>query len=617
MKNVAHLVLACLAMLVISCGPAAADLVLQRAFVRDAVPPLALDAARAAAATPFDGVLHHGYGPEGVWLRLQLAPVPPEGGVLRIRPSYLDRIELFDPAAQPGDQRLTGDRQPLLAERYRSLNLNLPLRPSAEPREVWLHLRTTSSRIIEITALPPDAALRADTEQALALACYLALLLIFVLWAATNWALTREAVLGLFALRQVLALAFAVSSLGFLRFLGDDARLAALADQLTSLLVVALVGVSFLFEYRFMRLFHRRPLCLPLLVIGLGVAGIGTMLLGLGEVNAGLRVSVGAITLGAPWTLLLVAVAPSHTEEGKPAPLPRRLLAGGYLTINLLVMLSLLPLLGVPFPAGVDLAMFQLQTLCSGLVLMSMLHLRMARQRGDAAQTAARLLLAEQAVAQAQHRREEQNRFLSMLTHELRTPMAVIALEASGPGLAAEAKAIIGRCIADMRSIIDRCVQMARLDDGAEAVARVPCELGQELARARAECGAPDRVALALGTPLPLATDIGILRVILANLLDNALKYGDRTAPVELSADAACHQGRGGVEVRVANRPGAAGWPDRQRLFGKYYRAPRAAQVSGSGLGLYIVHGLARLLGCVVRYEPEGAMVRFVLWLPA
>jgi signal transduction histidine kinase len=68
--------------------------------------------------------------------------------------------------------------------------------------------------------------------------------------------------------------------------------------------------------------------------------------------------------------------------------------------------------------------------------------------------------------------------------------------------------------------------------------------------------------------------------------------------------------------MAVVSQPGAAGLPDRQRLFSKYYRAPHAKRQAGTGLGLYLVRSLAHTLGGRIEYEPEGDSVRFVLSLP-
>lgn len=94
-----------------------------------------------------------------------------------------------------------------------------------------------------------------------------------------------------------------------------------------------------------------------------------------------------------------------------------------------------------------------------------------------------------------------------------------------------------------------------------------------------------------------LESDPFLVRTIVANLLDNALKY----SPPDTRVDLHLQQRAGETAMRVFNQPGAAGMPDPQRLFDKYYRSPGAHKQTGSGLGLYLVAGLAKRIGAAVR----------------
>ena len=72
---------------------------------------------------PFDGLLSLGYGPEVVWVRLQIDPAVSKGGgsgpdeegllYLRVRPPILDSVWLFDPLQGEGPMGPLGDRHPL------------------------------------------------------------------------------------------------------------------------------------------------------------------------------------------------------------------------------------------------------------------------------------------------------------------------------------------------------------------------------------------------------------------------------------------------------------------------------------------------------------------------
>ncbi|MBF0256617.1 MAG: sensor histidine kinase [Gammaproteobacteria bacterium] len=118
----------------------------------------------------------------------------------------------------------------------------------------------------------------------------------------------------------------------------------------------------------------------------------------------------------------------------------------------------------------------------------------------------------------------------------------------------------------------------------------------------------PQRVQLQLDSRPQLHTDAKLLRVILTNLIDNALKYGDPTQPIQvrLSGDQPC-------QLRICNPPGPAGAPDAEQVFEKYYRSPRAHGLTGSGQGLYIAHAFSQMLGGELSYQPGADLICFQL----
>jgi signal transduction histidine kinase len=109
-----------------------------------------------------------------------------------------------------------------------------------------------------------------------------------------------------------------------------------------------------------------------------------------------------------------------------------------------------------------------------------------------------------------------------------------------------------------------------------------------------------------------MRTDKVLLKVILNNLIDNALKYSPPESKVDLSATPV----GAGIAIVVENDVGHAGRPDVSKVFSKYYRSPMARQ-TGSGLGLYVIKGLSAQLGGQLNYAPASPKVRFELWLPS
>ena len=112
-------------------------------------------------------------------------------------------------------------------------------------------------------------------------------------------------------------------------------------------------------------------------------------------------------------------------------------------------------------------------------------------------------------------------------------------------------------------------------------------------------------------------TDHQCLHIILNNLLDNALRYGNQNGSVYIDVVSKRNKaGVAGVAFVVSNKTGIASWPDPDKVFQKYYRSAGAQSISGTGLGLFLVASLANMLGGTCQYVPDDMYVRFELWLP-
>ena len=135
----------------------------------------------------------------------------------------------------------------------------------------------------------------------------------------------------------------------------------------------------------------------------------------------------------------------------------------------------------------------------------------------------------------------------------------------------------------------------------------------EEVIRAAVEdTGARDRVKLAIAPDLPLIrADAGQLRRAIANLLENALRYGEGE-PVSVRARVS----GGRILMRVVDQGPGIPLAEQERIFAPFYRAPGAAG-QGSGLGLAIVRGLLEANGGRVRVESlPGQGTSFVVELP-
>jgi len=241
-------------------------------------------------------------------------------------------------------------------------------------------------------------------------------------------------------------------------------------------------------------------------------------------------------------------------------------------------------------------------------------------------------LAAALALRRSLHFGERQRRFASLVTHELRSPLTTFRLYADllAEGLVTEKArmaqyhATLQKESGHMARMVENVIAHARLEEGrarlrrervgvAALVERLAGDLRAQAARAGLSL---DVEADGLGGA-GVETDPDAVAQILANLVDNATKYGrsDREPAIVLSAGVA------GDAIRLAVRDFGPGVPHDQekRIFSPFERGAvgEADPQRGLGLGLALSRGLARDLGGDLSCErAEGSGARFVLTLP-
>ncbi len=121
-------------------------------------------------------------------------------------------------------------------------------------------------------------------------------------------------------------------------------------------------------------------------------------------------------------------------------------------------------------------------------------------------------------------------------------------------------------------------------------------------------------------TPIVIRGDRQLLGQAIANLIDNALKYGAPTAQggngwapeVEVRAET----DDGAAEITVTDRGPGVPAPERERVLGRFVRLEASRSEPGSGLGLSLVAAVARLHGGSLRLEDNEPGLRVILSLP-
>jgi PAS domain S-box-containing protein len=221
---------------------------------------------------------------------------------------------------------------------------------------------------------------------------------------------------------------------------------------------------------------------------------------------------------------------------------------------------------------------------------------------------------------------QRQEDLLHIVSHDLRTPLAVIhghmeLLEEAlrGRGIDGEltmSTSTIDRNVQRMNTMIQDLVEMARLEGRQFALSleevALQCYVPDLLARVR-DILPVQRVALDIPIDLPpVRADYSRLERILLNLLTNAFKYSTPETPVHIQAS------RHDTEIIITVTDHGRGIvpKDVPHLFERFYRAGSERQAEGIGLGLYITKLLVESHGGRIWVESEvgeGSTFSFTL----
>ncbi|MGO4325761.1 ATP-binding protein [Cupriavidus sp. 2TAF22] len=232
-----------------------------------------------------------------------------------------------------------------------------------------------------------------------------------------------------------------------------------------------------------------------------------------------------------------------------------------------------------------------------------------------------------QLLARLSHALDTQRAFVADAAHALRTPLAALQLQAQLVERADTAEArreAVGKLrqgLERLTHLVAQLLTLARQEPGAATPPHEPVDLralAQSVVAEMTQAALDRRIDLGLDAsggaqPLLVRGDPDALRILLTNLVDNALRYvpaGGRV-DVQVAAD-----GSGAAELVVRDDgPGIAA-DERARVFDRFYRVPEAP-TGGSGLGLAIVAEIAQSHGARVALEDAAPGLRVRVAFPA
>ena len=223
--------------------------------------------------------------------------------------------------------------------------------------------------------------------------------------------------------------------------------------------------------------------------------------------------------------------------------------------------------------------------------------------------------------------------FVSMASHEFRTPMTIIdgharrlvkMKDSVSPAEIGERAGKVRSAVLRMTQLIENLLNSSRLIDGGvggegggqyfhpaemdmAALLQEVCQLHREMVPG---AHIAERIAAA---PMLMVGDAKLLFQVFSNVLSNAIKYSPGGGVIAVDAVTATDE----IVVAIADHGIGIPATDIDRLFERYHRGSNVSGIVGTGVGLYLVKMVVDMHGGAVTVESkEGDGARFTIRLP-
>ena len=225
------------------------------------------------------------------------------------------------------------------------------------------------------------------------------------------------------------------------------------------------------------------------------------------------------------------------------------------------------------------------------------------------------VLLSRRAIDPVVRSAEQQKQFITDASHELKTPITVIATSLKVLEMEVGQQKWIDKARAQtekLKELVNSLVTLSRMDEENSPLQMADFPISDAVAETAESFR---QVAESRGCPLELSVTPGLtyhgdqyaMRQLVSILLDNAIKYGTPAIPITLTLKKA----RKGVTIKVANGCENGGEIDTSRLFDRFYRADPARTAGGFGIGLSIARGIAEGHHGAISAKVENDVITF------
>jgi PAS domain S-box-containing protein len=223
---------------------------------------------------------------------------------------------------------------------------------------------------------------------------------------------------------------------------------------------------------------------------------------------------------------------------------------------------------------------------------------------------------------------EMKSRFVTMASHEFRTPLTTILSSVSLISKYVQEEEQhhrdkhiqrVKNSVFSLTEILNDVLSLGKLDEGKVAVQLEEVNLCQILHLVANDMDMilkPNQeIIVNCPKDLKVSADITLLQRVIVNLISNAIKFSfDET---HIAVEALCKFELNEIQVNISNEGIGIPEEEQSKLFDRFYRANNASNVSGTGLGLSIVKRCLELMNATVSFtSKENLTTTFTIHLP-
>ena len=593
------------------------DYILSKGYIEDAAGTLALSGVVDRRVTPYEGNLTKGYTGSVYWIKLVVKNSEDHSDViLSVDPDFVEDVRLFDPQKPDELPRVVGSLHEQGPHEFYSLSRFFRLKFSEDQHEYWIRVSTTSTVSLILRAQNIDQFFALEYNKIFFYSIYLGIGIIIFIISYILGQKNDQYYYKLFSYQNIISLFWMMTILGFSRIWFSPWIPNATIHKIFNVMTCTMPVMVVLFHSSMLLAQGVKRQYLSILAVYLFVYPIELIMLWVGYTREALALN-SALILFVSIVFIFLAISLPNMIKKQNNYIPKIYLILFYIILFFAILLVTLPNFAY---INVNNPLFYLRPITHGwlhnILMLVLLRCSSIRSHQRDAEIEAELSYKEGQLSVLGRMVREQEEFVAMLTHELKTPLSVIRLVLGNDEANETIKKKAQQAVVSIDHIIDHAMVAARIEGENHQPLLEEYPLTQLLTEIIELTPRPEQVRLMVEGLTTIRTDRTLFTMMVTNLVSNAVKYGYPLEPIDVHARPHERDGLAGFAVEVSNLPGIAGMPDGALVFQKFYRGKRAKKESGAGLGLFLVRSIASYLSGVIDYDPVNGKVRFRIWLP-